>query len=198
MSTKSRLTVLSLIFFLSFFKYSTAQTPVVSKTLPATPAIQTQIDDLKKMMQDISADIRAKTIKEKVKSTSDNPEVVADASLYTDNKGVARAYFVSAGDGDMVISTNYFYDEAGKLRTVTNHFGHISMGKQDQTIFLSTQGRVLRVYVEEKLDMTGEDETFNNDKTSLVKRESTTPEEMPFGNGAVSFVWNPKQAFAAN
>jgi hypothetical protein len=184
------------LFFLAPIRYSTAQTPIVPKIPLATPAVQKQIDDLKKMMEDISSDIQMKKIKEQTKSQDDNPEVTADASLYTNNKGVARAYFVSAGDGDMVISSNYFYDEAGKLRVVENHFGHIGIGTQNQTIFLGVQGSVLRVYLEEKLNMTGEDESPNVDKTPLVKRESLTPEEVPL-NGPVSFVWNPKQAFAA-
>jgi hypothetical protein len=195
MGLNMRLLIVIIFVFLPFAGYT--QTPIpLSATLPIAPVIKKQINLLKQMENEINASIKTKQFKEKVKDRGDDSELVEKKSLYADSEGRIRAYSISYGDGDMAISTDYFYDETGKLRVVVNHFGHYAIGTQDQTVYLDSNENILRVYLVEDVNTNGEDDSKKKDKPKPIKKELQAPETMPYSGGEIQMIWNPKKSFA--
>lgn len=188
------------LFFLAVFLpplTCSAQTPTLVPTAPLlTRTVKMQIDWIAKMRAGIDEAIQAKKLKERDQTSSEGGgEAGSDAHLYTDNKGVVRAYEWEAGDGDMDFGYHFYYDEAGRLRLVLAHFGHYAIGAKDETVYLNAQRDVLRVYVEEQPGEEDNDKGTPLPRKPAVRKELAAPEDLPYTGGPVQFVWDPQKDF---
>ena len=101
-----------------------------------------KIQEIRNIYNQIESRITNNTLVKSEKSLeSEEPSVPTSKIIYVDNLGTVRKYVESAGSDDSALTSNYYYDHAGRLRFVFITGGAVNGSQLEHRIYFDTRGK---------------------------------------------------------
>ncbi len=130
--------LLVIISGLSRSGYALNETPINKTNWLNHPKIQ----EIRDIYNKIESRITNNTLDKSEKSMeSEETSVPISKIIYVDNLGTIRKYIEETGSDDSALTSNYYYDHAGKLRFVFITRGAVNGSKMEHRIYFDTRGK---------------------------------------------------------
>ncbi|NJO17630.1 MAG: hypothetical protein HC877_18405 [Thioploca sp.] len=101
-----------------------------------------KIQEIRNIYNQIESRITNNTLVKSEKSlASEEPAVPTSKTIYVDNLGTVRKYIEAAGSEDSALTSNYYYDHAGRLRFVFITGGAVNGSQLEHRIYFDTRGK---------------------------------------------------------
>lgn len=101
-----------------------------------------KIQEIRDIYNQIESRITNNTLVKSEKSMeSEEPSVSISKIIYVDNLGTIRKYIEETGSDDSALTSNYYYDHAGRLRFVFIKGEAVNGSQLEHRIYFDTRGK---------------------------------------------------------